>query len=190
MNSARSSEQLVDSRPANEHFVEETAPSTIINDEALLVSDEISRAPSVYVVDAATLRGESRSKISTKDFNKCRFVNKSGELRVLSKNVPRKMKLYLADLFTTMIDLRWKWVILIFMTSYIFSWTLFGLIWWLIALLRGSSTCVTKVCKIVFCFLPKPFHHFQGCPRLARLKLKAKVSFFYFLFLQTKFIFM
>lgn len=58
--------------------------------------------------------------------SKKRLVGKNGSLKVLARNVPRKTKLYFADLFTTMIDLHWPWVILIFCGSYVLSWLFFS----------------------------------------------------------------
>ena len=134
MESSHSSEQLVNSRSINERLGEVMERSTAaINDGT------------VWSEDSSTIRAKNTTNMPIKGFSKRRLVKKSGDLKVLAKNVPRKTKLYLADIFTTMIDLRWKWVILIFMTCYIFSWTLFAFIWWLIAILRGSSVCVSKV---------------------------------------------
>lgn len=135
MNSATSSQHLVDSKFASDHLDEEAEPSTAIN---------VGTRDRSWLVDSATLRGENKSEMP-ENFKKRRLISKSGEVKVLAKNVPRKTRLYLADVFTTMIDLRWKWVILIFVSSYIVSWTLFGFIWWLIAHLRGSTVCVWKV---------------------------------------------
>ena len=70
---------------------------------------------------------------------KKRLVSKYGSLKVSARNVPRKTKLYFADIFTTMIDLRWPWVILIFCGSYVLSWVVFGLFWWLLVAVRGPS---------------------------------------------------
>lgn len=137
---------------ANEQLDQQTERSRVVNTGTHLVADEIARPSALsvnYDPTCTQLLGDTDEnnlrRISTEGFKKRRLVSKSGELKVLAKNVPRKTRLYLADIFTTMVDLRWKWVIVIFMTSYIFSWTLFGFIWWLIALLRGSSTCVSKV---------------------------------------------
>ena len=77
--------------------------------------------------------------------SKKRLVGKNGSLKVSARNVPRKTKLYFADLFTTVIDLHWPWVILIFCGSYVLSWLLFALLWWLIVAIRGPSVCVTEV---------------------------------------------
>ena len=136
MNSANSSERLVNSPLARSRLDEERESSTLVNDGS-----------GVVLVDSTSLRTETVSKIpqGREPFSKRRLINKSGELKVLPKNVPRKMRRYLSDIFTTMIDLRWKWVIFIFVSSYIISWVLFGFIWWLVAYLRGSTVCVHKV---------------------------------------------
>lgn len=76
---------------------------------------------------------------------KTRLVNKYGSLNVIAKNVPGKAKLYFADLFTTMIDLHWPGVMLVFCISYVLSWVVFGLIWWLIVAVRGPSVCIQGV---------------------------------------------
>lgn len=76
---------------------------------------------------------------------KKRLVSKNGSLKVSARNLPRKTKLYFADLFTTMIDLHWPWVILIFFGSYVLSWLVFALLWWLLVAIRGPSVCVTEV---------------------------------------------
>ena len=136
MNSANSSERLVNSPLARSRLDEERESSTLVNDGS-----------GVVLVDSTSLRTETVSKIpqGREAFSERRLINKSGELKVLPKNVPRKMRRYLSDIFTTMIDLRWKWVIFIFVSSYIISWVLFGFMWWLVAYLRGSTVCVHKV---------------------------------------------
>lgn len=126
---------------------EETEPTTTVNvGTRALIEEHIGVPTSASSINSASLRGETEGKILL-DTDKRRLVNKSGELKVLAKNVPRKTRLYLADIFTTMIDLRWKWVIFIFISSYIISWVVFGFIWWLIAYVRGSTICIEKVYK-------------------------------------------
>lgn len=74
-----------------------------------------------------------------------RLVDKNGDLRVKAMKVPDRTKLYLADLFTTAVDLRWKWVTLLFCMSYVLSWILFGTFWWFMVLTRGDGFCVSGV---------------------------------------------
>lgn len=132
---------------------EETEPTTTVNVGTRAVLEEHIGVPtSASSINSASLRGETEGKILL-DTDKRRLVNKSGELKVLAKNVPRKTRLYLADIFTTMIDLRWKWVIFIFISSYIISWVVFGFIWWLIAYVRGSTICIEKVRSFTAAYL-------------------------------------
>ena len=148
MNSSYSREHLVDSNSAdNEYLVVGMESSTsVTNDGTTLLDTKETGSPSLRLIDSSTFRNENKTKMPTKGFSKRRLVKKNGELKVLAKNVPGKTRRYLADIFTTMIDLRWKWVMLIFASSYIISWTMFGFIWWLVAILRGSSVCISKVC--------------------------------------------
>lgn len=142
MNTASASDRLVNSLLARSRLDEERESSTLVNDGS-----------GVVFVDSTSLRGETVSKIpqGQEAFSKRRLINKSGQVKVLPKNVPRKTRLYLSDIFTTMVDLRWKWVIFIFVASYIISWVLFGFMWWLVASLRGSTVCVHKVGGNCFC---------------------------------------
>ena len=76
-----------------------------------------------------------------------RLISKRGDIRVLSRDVPNKAKLYFSDLFTTVIDLRWHWVLLFFVFSYIFSWLVFAVIWWAIVQARGIGVCFENVSR-------------------------------------------
>ena len=41
-------------------------------------------------------------------------------------------------MFTTILDLKWRYTLLAFLASFMISWLIFGFIWWLIALLHGD----------------------------------------------------
>ena len=45
---------------------------------------------------------------------------------------------YFSDLFTTLVDLKWRWDLFIFCSCYVFSWFIFALIWFLIAYIHGD----------------------------------------------------
>ncbi|XP_009582420.1 PREDICTED: G protein-activated inward rectifier potassium channel 3-like, partial [Fulmarus glacialis] len=45
---------------------------------------------------------------------------------------------YLSDLFTTLVDLKWRFSLLVFILAYAVTWLFFGLIWWFIAYCRGD----------------------------------------------------
>ncbi|XP_055963529.1 G protein-activated inward rectifier potassium channel 4 [Sorex fumeus] len=66
-----------------------------------------------------------------------RYVEKSGKCNVHHGNVQETYR-YLSDLFTTLVDLKWRFSLLVFTLVYTTTWLFFGFIWWLIAYLRGD----------------------------------------------------
>ena len=46
---------------------------------------------------------------------------------------------YLVDIFTTVVDMRWRYNVLKFAAAFVFSWSFFALVWFLIALLHGDT---------------------------------------------------
>ena len=91
--------------------------------------------------------------LSTRNIKKRRLVGKSGGLKVVASQVPQKHGMYFSDLFTTMIDSKWRWITFIYTTMYCGSWASFGLIWWLITYVRGDNVCVENVYSFTSAFL-------------------------------------
>lgn len=67
-----------------------------------------------------------------------RFVGKDGRCNVTFVNMSERGQRYLSDLFTTCVDIRWRWMLVIFTLSFLLSWLLFGFAFWLIASLHGD----------------------------------------------------
>ncbi|XP_053185393.1 ATP-sensitive inward rectifier potassium channel 12-like [Scomber japonicus] len=67
-----------------------------------------------------------------------RFVKKNGQCNVVFNNMEGKPQRYLADIFTTCVDIRWRYLLLIFTTTFLLSWLLFGLVFWGVALAHGD----------------------------------------------------
>jgi hypothetical protein len=61
----------------------------------------------------------------------------SGHCNVKHGNVEGTYR-YFSDLFTTLVDLKWRWNLFIFCSCYVFSWFLFALIWFFIAFIHGD----------------------------------------------------
>ena len=64
-----------------------------------------------------------------------RLVDKDGFCNVLHTHVGTTVIDYMNDMLTTVIDLRWRWVLAFFALSYVLGWLLFsvfwyGLAWW------------------------------------------------------------
>nr|XP_057902470.1 ATP-sensitive inward rectifier potassium channel 12-like [Doryrhamphus excisus]XP_057902479.1 ATP-sensitive inward rectifier potassium channel 12-like [Doryrhamphus excisus]XP_057902489.1 ATP-sensitive inward rectifier potassium channel 12-like [Doryrhamphus excisus] len=67
-----------------------------------------------------------------------RFVKKNGQCNVVFDNMEDKQRRYLADIFTTCVDIRWRYLLLIFTTTFLLSWLFFGLVFWGVALAHGD----------------------------------------------------
>uniref|UniRef100_A0A3P8SDM8 ATP-sensitive inward rectifier potassium channel 14 n=1 Tax=Amphiprion percula TaxID=161767 RepID=A0A3P8SDM8_AMPPE len=76
-----------------------------------------------------------------------RFVGKDGRCNVTFVNMSERGQRYLSDLFTTCVDIRWRWMLVIFTLSFLLSWLLFGFAFWLIASAHGDlSVAVEEPC--------------------------------------------
>lgn len=90
-----------------------------------------------------------------------RYVQKDGKCNVHHGNV-RETYRYLTDIFTTLVDLKWRFNLFIFVLVYTVTWLFFGFMWWLIAYLRGDldnltdkhwTPCVNNLNGFVSAFL-------------------------------------
>ena len=57
---------------------------------------------------------------------KKRIVRKGGLTNVTYKNISKKRRRYISDLYTTLLDSSWTYVVLLFSSSFYGSWIMFG----------------------------------------------------------------
>ena len=57
---------------------------------------------------------------------KKRIVRKGGLTNVTYKNISKKRRRYISDLYTTLLDSSWTYVVLLFASSFYGSWIMFG----------------------------------------------------------------
>ncbi|XP_039647273.1 ATP-sensitive inward rectifier potassium channel 8 isoform X2 [Perca fluviatilis] len=69
--------------------------------------------------------------------NKARFIAKNGSCNLAHKNI-REQGRFLQDVFTTLVDLKWRFTLVIFTTTFVSSWLLFAMSWWLVAFAHGD----------------------------------------------------
>lgn len=69
---------------------------------------------------------------------KRRVVLKNGNINLSKERVEKRHQRYLQDTFTTMVDIQWRWNLLVFAMGFILSWLGFALIWWVICLAHGD----------------------------------------------------
>ncbi|CAH1974913.1 unnamed protein product [Acanthoscelides obtectus] len=65
-----------------------------------------------------------------------RAVLKNGDCNIHQTSVPRKS--FLQDLFVTLVDLKWRWTLAIFVLGFFISWAIFGVAWLLLAYIHGD----------------------------------------------------
>ncbi|GAU99960.1 hypothetical protein RvY_10889-2 [Ramazzottius varieornatus] len=93
-----------------------------------------------------------------------RFVSKTGECNVRHSNVKRKGYKYLADIFTTLVDCKWRWCALIFAFGFFSTWLLYAFVYFFFAwlhddLTKGNLTeeewtpCINKIKDFTSAFL-------------------------------------
>ncbi|XP_007883424.2 G protein-activated inward rectifier potassium channel 1-like [Callorhinchus milii] len=91
-----------------------------------------------------------------------RFVDKNGRCNVQHGNLGGESSRYISDLFTTLVDLKWRWNLLIFIMTYTIAWLVMASMWWIIAYIRGDirpshgesyEPCVSNVYNFPSAFL-------------------------------------
>ncbi|XP_037321992.1 ATP-sensitive inward rectifier potassium channel 1 [Pungitius pungitius] len=72
---------------------------------------------------------------------KARLVTKDGRCNIEYGNVQYRSQLhFLADFWTTFVEIRWRFVLFMFCASFSLSWFIFGLLWYWIARSNGDLT--------------------------------------------------
>jgi len=89
-----------------------------------------------------TLKDGMFKMYTTKLFNKFttsrnrnmeRLVNKNGEANINRINIESRRKKYISDLFNTIVDMKWHYILIVSLMSFVVSWTIFGTIWFMIS---------------------------------------------------------
>jgi hypothetical protein len=72
-----------------------------------------------------------------------RLIKKCGELNIHMENVPKHKRRLLSDFFNTILDIKWRWHIVIFLLSFMVSWFIFATVWYTIAFVHGDLNIKT-----------------------------------------------
>jgi len=91
----------------------------------------------VIDTDEESLYESTHQKVKKMNKKK-RVVLKDGLTNVTYKNISKKRRRYISDLYTTLLDSSWTYCVLMFTTSFYGSWILFGGIYYLISFLHGD----------------------------------------------------
>lgn len=67
-----------------------------------------------------------------------RVVKKFGTQNVKNKNIPEKFGRFLVDFIHTLVDARWRYLIIFVIVGFFGSWTFFACFYWIIAWSHGD----------------------------------------------------
>lgn len=67
-----------------------------------------------------------------------RLVSKDGHSNVKIDNVEGMIKLFLHDIWTTVVDIKWRYKITLFASTFVMTWFVFGVVFYLIGLSHGD----------------------------------------------------
>ncbi|XP_071387851.1 ATP-sensitive inward rectifier potassium channel 15 [Centroberyx affinis] len=91
-----------------------------------------------------------------------RIVSKDGHNNVRIDNVEGMVKLYLHDIWTTVVDMKWRYKLTLFASTFVMTWFIFGVIFYFIGMGNGDfedglqsnhTPCVTNVETLTGAFL-------------------------------------
>ena len=106
-------------------------------------TDSVSASPTTSQVDYNTKyldsvkhAGENygRSKQNAKE----RLFGKGGDVNLSHVNFESRSMNFFIDIFTTLVDMKWRYNILMFAMGFLITWIGFALIWWIILLVHGD----------------------------------------------------
>ncbi|KAF7225498.1 inward rectifier potassium channel 16-like [Nothobranchius furzeri] len=111
------------------------------------------------VIDTFHTTVHTLCRNNEKDVRGLRYMQKNGRFPMAFWKAPGDWSIFLIDIFTTLVEVRWRIMLLAFSFSYIISWILFGLLYWLIAHVNGDISekndrpCVENVRSFTGSFL-------------------------------------
>ena len=80
---------------------------------------------------------------------KGRIIQKDGSLNISYTNIGKKKRGYIMDIFTTMLELKWRYTLLVFSFGFVLTWLFFAIVWFIVAILHGDLDPVKEdVCVI------------------------------------------
>lgn len=81
---------------------------------------------------------KSSKRLSSKKQHQKRLFFKNGNINISRCNIDKRRRRYLTDIFTTLIDLKWRYNILVFGLGFFISWSFFAFMWYMISYMHGD----------------------------------------------------
>ncbi|XP_045124980.1 G protein-activated inward rectifier potassium channel 3-like [Portunus trituberculatus] len=67
------------------------------------------------------------------------IIRRNGDINLTYANLRQRRSRYLQDLYTTLVDVQWRWTLLVFFLGFIISWLCFAFIWYMIIKVHGDD---------------------------------------------------
>lgn len=101
------------------------------------------------------------TKVKPFQSSSVRLVTKHGSSKFRSVGIKGWRLQFVYDFFTTLVDIKWRWNLLIFFTGFVASWLVFALFYWLAGSFHGDygevtgdwSPCIINVNSFVAAYL-------------------------------------
>ena len=142
ISSASRLQQIMALRAIHERYLakgppsHQSEPSSLHNDFS---PDQSIRDKRRMSIPTQNLKTNSKRGGLFANRKKERLVKKDGDFNIHFRNISRKSQSYLADVFTTLLDMKWRYTFLIFVIAFVLSWLGFALIWWFISYMHGDT---------------------------------------------------
>jgi potassium inwardly-rectifying channel subfamily J len=107
------------------------------NNTALLPNGLLKNATSTGALSSKS--GSSLNKgFAGRKLQQKRLFFKNGNINISRCNIDKRRRRYLTDIFTTLIDLKWRYNVLVFALGFFISWIIFAIAWYLISYVHGD----------------------------------------------------
>ncbi|PAA84473.1 hypothetical protein BOX15_Mlig033444g2, partial [Macrostomum lignano] len=99
--------------------------------------DPSIQRPSINLGQSAIMRRESQFAIMRmRGYD--RLVMKNGKCNVVHSNVRKRKRRYFGDIFTTLVDMKWRYCLAVFFSAFFSCWLLFTFFWWALSYGHGD----------------------------------------------------
>uniref|UniRef100_A0A4W4H350 Uncharacterized protein n=1 Tax=Electrophorus electricus TaxID=8005 RepID=A0A4W4H350_ELEEL len=112
----------------------------------IVSSEEDGTLPDLGTMPNGYCSGNTGANVNTHHHTARRTVDKNGNCNMKFVNMSEKCQRYLADIYTTWVDIHWPWMLIIFSSAFLLSWSFFGFVFWLVALSYGDLEKEEQLC--------------------------------------------
>ena len=99
------------------------------------LTDDVTEGPgSDPNIENVVARGRAFAKR-----HRQRLVNKNGAINIVKGGITDRRRGFMADMFTTLLDLPWRYIIMLFAAGFVISWMVFAIIWYIIMKAHGDD---------------------------------------------------